>query len=578
MGLEERVAESCINGHKVDCAWTVSVHTFSDITNISPVVFLHLLKECYIHGTCKATRKFRALQQQVSQALCNSPEPGPATFIVRCLYVLPIFGVYSEGFSHLIISALRRHQKTTVNSADSTQAKEIAAYLFLDITGGFVDHDEKLMVKILEAFDVRLTDIEKAITQLKAQNEHRFDTAKTVIEQYIFAMIDSQSYMTAVSLLEHFSIRQSGESFLLKMIQNKEFKAAEKWATFMGKPMLCILVQQFVDRNMLKSAYDTIKKNDLQQDFPDVYHKCKENLLKRLAEKACWDIAEAKTKGDKRLLEYLVYLAMEAGYSEKVDELCERYSLEGFLKTREPEAGFVHSRFLHLKELVVEDIIWVDEVDGLHKAICHIEGCKVVGIDCEWKPNYVKGCKMNKVSIMQIASDEMVFIFDLIKLAEDVPDVLDSCLTRILQSPGILKLGYNFQCDIKQLAHSYGELECFKHYEMLLDIQNVFKEPKGGLSGLAEKILGAGLNKTRRNSNWEQRPLSQNQLEYAALDAVVLLQIFHHVRSCSQPTDVSEGHDKIEWKSYIVSHMDNPKKSKKRPTIKKETESGANYH
>lgn len=27
---------------------------------------------------------------------------------------------------------------------------------------------------------------------------------------------------------------------------------------------------------MLKSAYDTIKKNDLQQDFPDVYHKCKE--------------------------------------------------------------------------------------------------------------------------------------------------------------------------------------------------------------------------------------------------------------------------------------------------------------
>lgn len=50
MGLEERVAESCINRHKADCAWTVSVHTFSDITNISPVVFLYLLKECYIHG------------------------------------------------------------------------------------------------------------------------------------------------------------------------------------------------------------------------------------------------------------------------------------------------------------------------------------------------------------------------------------------------------------------------------------------------------------------------------------------------------------------------------------------------
>lgn len=47
-------------------------------------------------------------------------------------------------------------------------------------------------------------------------------------------------------------------------------------------------------------------------------------------------------------------------------------------------------------------------------------------------------------------------------------------------------LGYNFQCDIKQLAHSYKDLLCFKHYEMLLDIQNIFKEPRGGLSGLAK--------------------------------------------------------------------------------------------
>lgn len=47
-------------------------------------------------------------------------------------------------------------------------------------------------------------------------------------------------------------------------------------------------------------------------------------------------------------------------------------------------------------------------------------------------------------------------------------------------------VGYNFQCDIKMLAESYGNLDCFKRYEMLLDIQNVFKEAKGGLSGLAK--------------------------------------------------------------------------------------------
>ena len=46
--------------------------------------------------------------------------------------------------------------------------------------------------------------------------------------------------------------------------------------------------------------------------------------------------------------------------------------------------------------------------------------------------------------------------------------------------------GYNFQCDMKQLAQSYAELKCFKNYELLLDIQNIFKEPRGGLAGLAE--------------------------------------------------------------------------------------------
>ncbi|KAJ4823143.1 hypothetical protein Tsubulata_039133 [Turnera subulata] len=546
----------------------ISVHSFADLTRMSPVVFLYLLKECYVHGKCKATKKFRALQQQVHQVLSNSPQPGPATFILQCLYVLPLFGFYSEGFSHLIISALGRFLKLATLSEDISNAKLLAAGLFIDTVVGSVDHDERVLVKILEVFGVRVVDVEEAFARSKVREDHGFDSGEDFIEKYILKLIESQSYMTAVQLLEHFAIRQSGESFLVKMMENHQSRAAEKWATFMGKAMLCVLVQEYVDRNMLKHACETIKKNDLQQDFPEVYHKCKESALKSLAEKALWDLAEAKTHGDRQLLEYLVYLAMEAGYTEKVEELSNRYSLEGFVKAIEPEACIPHGRFLEVNELAIEDIVWVDGADGLQNVTSYIEGCKVVGIDCEWKPNYVKGAKLNKVSIMQIASDKMVFILDLIKLFEDVPDILDNCLTRILQSHRILKLGYNFQCDVKQLAHSYVELECFKHYEMLLDIQNVFKEPRGGLSGLAQKILGVGLNKTRRNSNWEKRPLSKNQLEYAALDAAVLIHIFCHIRD--HPPGVLDGQEKFEWKSHIVSHVDNLRKTKK--ACKKEGE------
>ncbi|GMP40016.1 hypothetical protein CsSME_00010636 [Camellia sinensis var. sinensis] len=535
----------------------ICLHAYSDLSCVSPVVFLYLLKECYAYGTCKATKKFRALQQQVHQVLYNSPQPGPAVFVAHCLYVLPILEEYSEGFSHLVISALRRFLKVGTTSEDLLEAKSLAARLFLFIVGGSIIHDERVLIKMLEVFEISMINIENSMCNAELNSSGSLELARTFVDKYIFKLIESESYMTAVTLLEHFSIRQSGESFLMKIIQNKDYRAADKWATFMGKPMLCVLVQEYCERKLLKHAYDIIKKNNLRKEFPEIYHKCKESSLKKLAEKGCWDVAEAKTNGDKQFLEYLVYLAMEAGYPEKVDELCDRYSLE------EPETSLTQNRYLQLNELDLEDIIWVDEVNGLRSATCHIEECKVVGIDCEWKPNYEKGSKPNKVSIMQIASEKMVFIIDLIKLFEDVPDILDNCLTRILHAPRILKLGYNFQCDVNQLAHSYGELMCFKHYEMLLDIQNVFKEPRGGLSGLAMKILGAGLNKTRRNSNWEQRPLTRNQLEYAALDAAVLIHIFRHVRSTSQIASVPEGPAKIEWKSHIVSYVGNPKKTKK---------------
>ncbi|CAA3007013.1 exonuclease mut-7 homolog isoform X2 [Olea europaea var. sylvestris] len=557
-------------------AWSVGGHAFSDLPCMPPLVFVYLLKECYAYGTCKATAKFHVLQEQVHQVLYNDPQPGPATFIAYCLCLLPVFETHREGLSHLIISALRRFLKTGSTSEDILNAKLLAAKLFLDITGGSMVHDERILLKILQVFDVGLETIEEVIHDSSVKRSKNIDTAKELVEQYIFELIESESFMNAVSLLEHFSIRKSGESFLLKMMQCGEYKAAEKWATFMGKSMLCVLVREYVDRKLVKLAYSIIKKNNMHQEFPELYHQYKESSLKKLAEKGVWDVAEARANADKQLLEYLVYLAMEAGYSEKVEELCDRYSLKGFVNVKELEANVVHNSYLHLDELLIEDVVWVDEVNGLLEATSYFEDCKIIGIDCEWKPNYEKGSKPSKVSIMQIASEKKVYIFDLIKLYEDVPTVLDECLARVLQSPSVLKLGYNYQCDAKQLAHSYGDLNCFKQCEMLLDIQNVFKEPGGGLSGLAKKILGAGLNKTRRNSNWEQRPLTQYQLEYAALDAAVLLHIFQHVSNHSLPTDSLDEHSRIEWKSCIVSHMDITKMAKKGAKTKRGFDPGTN--
>lgn len=42
---------------------------------------------------------------------------------------------------------------------------------------------------------------------------------------------------------------------------------------------------------------------------------------------------------------------------------------------------------------------------------------------------------------MQIGTDSKMFILDLIKLYNDASEILDNCLSQILQSHSILKLG-----------------------------------------------------------------------------------------------------------------------------------------
>lgn len=58
--------------------------------------------------------------------------------------------------------------------------------------------------------------------------------------------------------------------------------------------------------------------------------------------------------------------------------------------------------YLDLNKLVLDDIIWVDDINGLLAATDYIEGCKIVGVDCEWKPNYEKGSKPNKASVLNL--------------------------------------------------------------------------------------------------------------------------------------------------------------------------------
>ncbi|KAK9693720.1 3prime-5prime exonuclease [Popillia japonica] len=166
---------------------------------------------------------------------------------------------------------------------------------------------------------------------------------------------------------------------------------------------------------------------------------------------------------------------------------------------------------------------------------------------------------------MQIATREFVYILDVIQLSGKAPHLWQEILD-VIQLSGkaphlwqelgnflfnncdILKLGFSFTSDTSIIIHSLPHLS-FNQHAGFLDVLSLWKQieknpniklpyevQSGGpsLSTLVHLCLGRPLDKSDQFSNWEKRPLRQSQLEYAALDAYCLIQVYDVLKSCSE--------------------------------------------
>lgn len=107
--------------------------------------------------------------------------------------------------------------------------------------------------------------------------------------------------------------------------------------------------------------------------------------------------------------------------------------------------------------------------------------------------------------------------------------------------PNVLKLGFRFKQDLQYLSSTFCSHGCdpgFDRVEPFLDITTVYhllkcqiagkrfpKETKS-LATICEEILNISLSKELQVSDWSFRPLTEEQISYAAADAYFLLEIF----------------------------------------------------
>lgn len=172
--------------------------------------------------------------------------------------------------------------------------------------------------------------------------------------------------------------------------------------------------------------------------------------------------------------------------------------------------------------------VWVDSVLGLREMETVLQSAGVLGVDTEWATLVEE--QSNMVATIQFAiwnnsktkaqnGRIMTWVVDLLAIDEDY-QVQCKILIRRLFVEKIL-LGFAVGHDTPKLEAWLGDSPPINK-ENVLDVQRLRKERQPpGLAHCANKISVKILSKEQQCSNC--RPLSNEQLEYAALDAAVLL-------------------------------------------------------
>jgi len=157
----------------------------------------------------------------------------------------------------------------------------------------------------------------------------------------------------------------------------------------------------------------------------------------------------------------------------------------------------------------------------LGKIVAEIASHKVVGFDTETRPSFKKG-QIFQVSLLQLAIPNKVYLIRLnhTGVTEELADLFSNA--------GIIKAGVGIRDDLKALQklRMFEPTSCY-------DLSNLAKQAGlqvESVKKLTALLLGFRISKSAQTSNWEALTFTQKQIEYAATDAWVCLELYDKLK------------------------------------------------
>lgn len=184
--------------------------------------------------------------------------------------------------------------------------------------------------------------------------------------------------------------------------------------------------------------------------------------------------------------------------------------------------------------------VWVDTPQKRRQALEDISGAPEVAMDTEYDSlRYFR----DKLCLIQVGTEERTYLFDPLDRKFDF-----SFLGKICKSPAQVKILHAGDNDIRILKRDYG-----------FEFKNVFDTQRAAsllgsellaLSTVIETYLGVSLNKTKRlqRSRWENRPLTEEQIQYAVRDTAYLIALYRRMK----PEIVGRGLEEQARKAFAA--------------------------
>ena len=170
---------------------------------------------------------------------------------------------------------------------------------------------------------------------------------------------------------------------------------------------------------------------------------------------------------------------------------------------------------------------YIRDAEGVKKACAELKGGEFLGFDTETTElDPYRG----ELRLVQLSNGKNTVVVDLKPFREkgplrELPDLAP--LRDLLASKVETKVAHNAKFDAKWVRHHLG-VEIGGVYDTYLASQLISagdSDRRHGLADLAQFFLGTELDKTEQISDWSADELSASQIEYAARDAAIMLQL-----------------------------------------------------